>query len=162
VTDWGKQPIKFRVDVASMGKLGFDIVFSALSENDRKFCQEAVSNYNGFKDIIWQGDQYRLVNPHVNDMASMMYVSKDKTRAVMFSFFVSNRQRLTTDVEPIRMKGLDPAKKYTVEETNRYPGARTLPNGGKVYSGDFLMKAGINPGVSQNRTSVVILVSEVK
>ncbi len=26
VTDWGKQPIKFRVDVASMGKLGFDIV----------------------------------------------------------------------------------------------------------------------------------------
>jgi len=162
VTDWGKQPIKFRVDVASMGKLGFDIVFSALSENDRKFCQEAVGNYNGYKDIIWKGDQYRLVNPHDNDMASMMYVSKDKARAVMFSFFVSNRQRLTTDVEPIRLKGLDPAKKYKVEETNRYPGARTMPKSGNVYSGDFLMKAGINPGVSQNRTSVVLQLNEVK
>jgi alpha-galactosidase len=29
VTNWGKQPIKFRTDVAMMGKLGFDIVVSS-------------------------------------------------------------------------------------------------------------------------------------
>ncbi len=32
VTDWGKQPLKFKVDVASMGKLGFDIVAGKLDE----------------------------------------------------------------------------------------------------------------------------------
>ncbi len=42
VTDWGKQPIKFRVDVAMMGKLGFDIVVDHLPENDLKFCQTAI------------------------------------------------------------------------------------------------------------------------
>ena len=31
VTDWGKEPLKFRVDVAMMGKLGFDIVVNKLS-----------------------------------------------------------------------------------------------------------------------------------
>lgn len=31
VTDWGKEPLKFRVDVAMMGKLGFDIVIDKLS-----------------------------------------------------------------------------------------------------------------------------------
>ncbi len=48
VTNWGKQPMKFKVDVASMGKLGFDIVANKLSSTDLKFCQEAVQHYNGF------------------------------------------------------------------------------------------------------------------
>ncbi|MFD1002639.1 alpha-galactosidase, partial [Ohtaekwangia kribbensis] len=39
VTEWGKQPLKFRVDVAMMGKLGFDIVVHDLPEKDLKFCQ---------------------------------------------------------------------------------------------------------------------------
>ncbi|WP_225872310.1 alpha-galactosidase [Pedobacter frigidisoli] len=60
VTDWGKQPIKFRTDVAMMGKLGFDIVVSKLPENDLKFCQQAIRNYNDLKQTIWQGEQYRL------------------------------------------------------------------------------------------------------
>ncbi|WP_255430991.1 GH36 C-terminal domain-containing protein [Pedobacter sp. N36a] len=37
VTDWGKQPIKFRTDVVMMGKLGFDIVVSELAEKDLRF-----------------------------------------------------------------------------------------------------------------------------
>ena len=52
VTDWGKQPLKFRTDVASMGKLGFDIVASHLNENDMQFAKEAVKNYHSFKEIV--------------------------------------------------------------------------------------------------------------
>jgi alpha-galactosidase len=160
VTDWGKQPLKFRVDVASMGKLGFDIVASRLSEQDKQFAQEAVSNYHSFKDIVWHGDQYRLINPHEADIAALMYVHPEKSRAIVFNYLVNNRQKITATERPVVLKGLDPQKKYVVKEINLYPGTTSTIPAGKVYSGDFLMKVGINPDVTLRRTSVVLEVTE--
>lgn len=160
VTDWGKQSIKFKVDVASMGKLGFDIVASHLSEKDMQLAKEAVANYNSFKHVVWHGDQYRLVNPHKSDIASVMYVTSDKTRAIIFNYLVSNRQRLTENERPIKLNGLDPTKKYTIREINLYQGSKSPVNSAIVYSGDFLMNVGINPDVNQWRSSVVLEVRE--
>jgi alpha-galactosidase len=162
VTDWGKQPLKFRTDVASMGKLGFDIVASHLSESDSQFAKEAVSNYNSFKNIVWHGDLFRLVNPHEHPIAALMYVDPSKSKAVVFNYLVNNRQRLTETNKPVRLSGLDPSKKYTVKETNVYPGRKSPIDPMAIYSGDFLMKVGINPEVSLWRASVVLEVNEVK
>lgn len=162
VTDWGKQPLKFRVDVASMGKLGFDIVASKLNTEDKLFCKQAITNYNSFKDIVWHGDMYRLVNPHENDIAALMYVNQDKSKAVVFNYLVNNRFNITATERPVVFNGLDPNKKYTVKEINLYPGVSSTLTADKVYSGDFLMKAGINPNVTLKRTSVVLEVNEVK
>ena len=162
VTDWGKQPLKFRVDVASMGKLGFDIVVSHLSDKDRLFCKEAIKNYSSFKDIVWHGDMYRLVNPHENDISALMYVDKDKSKAVVFNYLVSNRFMLTATPLPVVLKGLDPNKKYAVKELNIYPGTKSTMSSENVFSGDFLMKVGINPNVNLQRTSVVLEITEVK
>ncbi|SCW84470.1 alpha-galactosidase [Mucilaginibacter sp. NFR10] len=156
VTDWGKQPIKFRVDVAMMGKMGFDIVIGKLSENDLSFCQSALKNYDGLKDVIWHGDQYRLASPWDNDAASIMYVNDDKSKAVMFNYLVNNRYGSGTKV-PVRLKGLDPNKKYRVKEINLYPGAGSvLGKEDLTFTGDFLMNVGINPGNSAYHTSVVL------
>lgn len=162
VTDWGKQPLKFRVDVASMGKLGFDIVASHLNENDMRFAKDAVSNYHSFKNIVWHGDLFRLVNPHDNPIAALMYVDQAKSKAIVFNYLVNNRQRLTETQKPIRLSGLDRDKKYNVKEINIYPGSKTLINSSAVYSGDFLMNVGINPDISLHRTSVVLEVNEIK
>lgn len=161
VTDWGKQPLKFRVDVASMGKLGFDIVAKNLNKEDRLFCKEAIKNYNSFKDIVWHGDLFRLVNPHENDIASLMYVNVEKTRAIVFNYLVNNRYSITATKRPVVLNGLDPNKKYTVRETNLYPGMETALTE-KVFTGDFLMKVGFNPNVTLKRTSVVLEINEVK
>lgn len=162
VTDWGKQPLKFRVDVASMGKLGFDIVVSHLSDNDKLFCKEAIKNYNGFKDIVWHGDMYRLVNPHENDISAVMYVDKDKSKAVVFNYLVNNRYMLTATALPVVLKGLDPNKKYAIKELNIYPGTSSSIDSNAAFSGDFLMKVGVNPSVNLKRTSVVLEITEVK
>ena len=162
VTDWGKQALKFRVDVASMGKLGFDIVAGELIEKDLEFAKQAVKNYNGFKDIVWHGDLFRLVNPHENNIASLMYVGTDKKKAIVFNYLVNNRQQIDTSVLPVKLDGLDANKKYEVKETNIYPGTRSPLTEGKIYPGDFLIKVGINPSVSLRRTSVVLEVNEVK
>lgn len=162
VTDWGKQPLKFRTDVASMGKLGFDIVASHLNENDMQFAKDAVNNYHSFKDIVWHGDLFRLVNPHNNAIAALMYVDPSKNKAVVFNYLVNNRQRLTEIQKPVRLAGLDPHKKYSIKEINVYPGRKSPFDSTSIYSGDFLMKVGLNPEVSLSRTSVILEVQTVR
>jgi len=161
VTNWGDQDLKFKVDVASMGKLGFDIVASELSEKEMEFCKLAVSSYHSFKHVVWHGDLYRLVNPHKNDYSSLMFVDAGKSRGIVFSFLVNNRYMMTATEEPIKLDGLDPQKKYRLKELNLYPGTRSRIDPDKSYSGDFLMKVGINPGLSLRRTSVLIELNEV-
>lgn len=162
VTDWGKQPLKFKVDVASMGKLGFDIVAGKLDEKDKIFCKQAITNYNSFKDIVWHGAMYRLVNPHENDIAALMYVNPDKSKAIVFNYLVNNRYAITATKRPVVLNGLNPKKKYTIKEINLYPGVTSSIASDKVYTGDFLMKAGFNPNVNLKRTSVLLEINEVQ
>ncbi len=162
VTNWGNQSIKYKVDVASMGKLGFDIVASELEKEDLLFCKEAIRNYHSFKDIVWNGELFRLMNPYHNESAALMYVNEDKSKAIMFNYLVNNRVSFHTNIEPVRLDGLDDNKQYRVKEINLYPGSKSSINSEKIYSGDFLMKIGINPNVNLRRTSVVLEVTEVK
>lgn len=159
VTDWGKQPIKFRTDVAMMGKLGFDIVVSKLAENELSYCQEAIKNYNAVKSIIWQGDQYRLANPREGSVASMLYLNEGKTAGVIFNYLVNNRYGEGSKF-PILLKGLAPSKKYKIKEINLFPGTKSTIDETKTYTGDFLMKIGFNPDINTNRTSVVLTLQE--
>jgi alpha-galactosidase len=161
VTDWGKQPLKFRTDVAMMGKLGFDIVVSKLSEQDLSYVHDALKNYDYLKEAIWHGDQYRLQSPWDNDAASIMYVNDAKSKAVVFNYLVNNRYNAGTKV-PIRLKGLDPQKKYKVKEINLYPGSNSTIGNDLTLTGDFLMTVGINPDVNSGRTSVVLQLDEIK
>ncbi|MBO9152208.1 alpha-galactosidase [Chitinophaga sp. GCM10012297] len=160
VTDWGKQPIKFRTDVAMMGKLGFDIVIKHLSDNDLKYVQQAVKTYNGIKQVIWQGDQYRLANPAEGSLASMQYVNAAKTSAVMFNFLVNNRYGQGSKF-PIRLKGLEAARHYRIRELNVYPGTSSTIDPSKTYTGEFLMTIGFNPDVNARRTSVILEIESV-
>ncbi len=161
VTDWGKQPIKFRTDVAMMGKLGFDIVVSELEEKELAFCQAAIKLYDGLKSTIWHGDQYRLANPTEGQVASMLYIDESKSNGVIFNYLVGNRYGDNSKL-PIPLKGLDANKKYSIKEVNLYPGTSSSIDSEKIYSGEFLMKIGFNPDVNANRTSVVLQLSEVE
>jgi alpha-galactosidase len=148
VTDWGKQSIKFRTDVAMMGKLGFDIVVSHLKDND-------------IKPIIWHGDQYRLANPREGSVAAMLYLNVEKTSGIIFNYLVNNRYDESSKM-PIKLKGLDASRRYVIKEINIYPGSNSTIDATKTYTGDFLMKIGFNPNVNSSRTSVVLQLDEIK
>jgi len=160
VTDWGKEPLKFRVDVAMMGKLGFDIVLNKLNPADLEFCKNSVRVYDGLKQLIWQGQQYRLLNPRESSVASIMYVDSAKTSAVVFNYLVNYRYDQGIK-NPVRLKGLDPVKRYKLTEVNLYPGKPSAISPQSVYSGDFLMKIGFNPYVDTDHSSVVVTLQAV-
>lgn len=162
VTDWSKASMKFRTDVAMMGKLGFDIVVSHLNEKDLKTAQTALETYNRTKDVIWHGDLYRLADPYAHPYASLMFSNPEKSHAIQFNYLVSNRYDSEFTKSPIKMQGLDGNKKYKLKEVNLADGARTPIDNQKVYSGDFLMNIGVNPVLTRGRPSVVIEIVEEK
>lgn len=139
VTTWNKTaPVKFRTDVAMMGKLGFDINLHDLSADDLKYCQNAIRHYNRLKPVILDGDQYRLVSPYSGNHASTMYVGKDKKSAVVFAFDIFPKHVEHNTL--VKLRGLNPAATYSVKEINR---ADTSDGEAKTYSGDYLMKVGL-------------------
>ena len=138
VTDWSKdKSLKYRIDVASMGKLGFDIRANELSEQDMRFVQQTIANYDDFKEIIWHGEMYRLASPYENDLASLMYVNEQKTEGVMFNYLTNWRFLSETSLRPILLQGLDKNKTYKLTEINLYDGAYTSVDSQKKYSGEF-------------------------
>lgn len=144
VTSWNKDAsVKFRTDVASMCKLGFDIGLKELSAEELQFCQEAVSNWKRLAPAIMDGEQYRLVSPYETNHMAVNYVAAGKSKAVLFAYDIY--PRFQAKLIPVRMQGLDPVKMYKVEEINLMPGLHSdLEENGKTFSGDYLMKVGLN------------------
>ena len=143
VTTWNKStPVKFRTNVAMMGKLGFDLKLDDLTKDEAEYCKRAIRNYNALKPIILEGDQYRLVSPYSGQHSSTMYVGKHDGNAVVFTFDVYPRYRQSihkSDAQ-LKMKGLNPAATYSVTEIDRTDGQdRELGE----YSGDYLMTVGL-------------------
>ena len=158
VTNWSNKPLKYRIDVASMGKLGFDIRVNELSEDDLAFAKQTVKNYDNFKEIVWHGDMYRLVSPYEADLASLMYVLPDKSRGVMFNYLTNWRYVADAFTRPVKLKGLDPNRNYRIREINLTKNQNSPLDSSRSYSGEFLMKVGFNPQVNLNRSSVVIMI----
>jgi alpha-galactosidase len=161
VTDWGKQPLKFRTDVAMMGKLGFDIVVSRLSESDLSYARQAVESYRKLAPAIWWGDQYRLSDPQRDQVASVLYVDSVKSSAVLFNYLVNYRYDAGSRL-PVLLKGLDATRRYRIREINLYPGTSSSLHFDGTYSGEYLMRVGIDPQVNSHRSSVVIELKEDK
>ena len=144
VTSWNrKASIKFRTDVASMCKLGFDLGLKELSADELLYCQQAVANWKRLQSVILDGDQYRLVSPYESNHMAVNYVNADGDKAVLFAYDIYPRYQ--EKLLPVKLQGLDPHKFYRIEEINLMPGvASALPTNGKVLSGDYLMKVGLD------------------
>jgi len=158
VTSWGKQPIKFRTDVAMMCKLGFDIRINEMNDAEQEYCRNAVKNFKRLENVILDGDLYRLVSPYETDHAVVMYVNENRSKSVVFAFDI--HPRYAENVKPVRLEGLDPAARYEVKEINQMPGT-----GGNqssyVFSGDFLMKAGLDILSSRHTSSRILELTKV-
>lgn len=154
VTSSGNYSIKFKLDVAMMGKLGFDMRINDLKPEEIAFIQKAVKTYNHIAPVIWYGDLYRLLSPYKNSRAALMYVAENKQRAVVFTYLL--HQKLGDNYTPIHLQGLDADKMYKVEEINLPEGQKSrCPESGKILSGDYLMNEGIQSPLHGDGSSAV-------
>ncbi len=133
--------LKYRCDVAMSGRLGMEIQPKNMTDDEKAFCRQVITDYKRVRPVIQFGDLYRLHSPYAGDnLASLMYVSKDKQQAVFFWWKLETLKN--QHVPRIKMAGLNPDKYYTVRELNRIDN-KPLPCEGKSYSGAFLMQTGL-------------------
>ena len=159
VTSWNKNTtVKFRTDVASMCKLGFDLGLKELSQDELTYCRQAVANFKRLKPAILDGDLYRLASPYDSNHMSVMHVAKDKNKAVLYTYDI--HPRFGEKLLPVKLQGLIPDKIYKVEEINLMPETKSaLSANGNIYSGDYLMKVGLDALTTNQTFSRVIEIS---
>lgn len=134
-------PMKYRIDVAMSGRLGMEIQPKNMTPEEISLCRNAIEEYKMIRPVVQFGDIYRLVSPYDGlDMASMMYCSPDKEKAVFYWWKLETFRG--QHLPKVRMAGLDPDKNYKVHELNRIDNS-PLPYEGKVFSGRFLMENGL-------------------
>ena len=157
ITSMGKgQSLKFRTDVAMAGRLGYDIRVNEFTPQEMQFSQEAIKTYKRISEVIWQGDLYRIISPYDEPRAVTMYVSENKSKAVLFNYNLNIRRK---DIfTRVQLQGLDAQKKYRIKEINLFPGTKAAnPDNDKVFTGEYLMNIGLNltPGKVTSLTSNV-------
>ena len=148
--------LKFRCDVAMSGRLGMEIQPKNMTDEEKAICRQAISDYKMVRPVVQFGDLYRLYSPYRNyaspygnkgNLASLMYVSEDKQKAV---FYWYKLECFKDEHFPrVKMQGLNPSKMYKVHELNRID-KDPLYCEGKSYSGQYLMDNGLEVPYSYN------------
>lgn len=117
-------------NVALWGSFGYELDPDKLTEEEKAEIKEQVKAYHKYYDVIHYGELYRLITPFENDFrASWEFVSESKEEALVT---VVNMRKPYDDFFILRLKGLEKDRMYEIEET------------GDVYSGAYLMNAGLN------------------
>lgn len=135
-------PIKFRCDVAMSGRLGMELQPSKMTEGERKQCTTAISDYKKLRPVVQLGNLYRLVSPYDHQgLASLMYVSDAKDKAVLFVYKTENF--LNQPQPRIVLDGLDPDATYTLHECDVKAGEKPCRLDGISVSGRILTEVGL-------------------
>ena len=135
--------IKFRFDVASMCRLGMEMVPAKLNAAEREYAKRAIAEYKTIRPVVQQGDLYRLISPYEGDknFTSLMYVSEAKEKAVLFAYRHIMHEAMSDVI--IRLQGLKADAKYRIREVAPEVEGKPVTISGKVISGRVLMQEGI-------------------
>jgi alpha-galactosidase len=151
VTPSGNRSMHFGCAVAMSVRFGMDLDLTKLSPADKAVCAGAIKAYKSIRDVTQLGDLYRLESPYESIRCALNYVSTDRQRAVLFVF-----QMKDGAASPVRPLGLALQKQYTIHELNPLPNRSALPQEGKSFSGEELMRDGITPSRSKAAEACVV------
>lgn len=145
-------PLKFRFDVAMTGRLGLELQPKDLDSEEKTFAASAISDYKKIRETIQHGDLHRLYSPYdEHGWSGQMCLSPDQSEAVVFIFSLTHHNR--GDLPVIKLKGLDPGASYNVTELNK--NNESFWGNNREFTGDYLMKTGMNVNVSNRYESAV-------
>ncbi len=123
-------------NVALWGTFGYELDPNILTEEDRQIVKQQVADYHRYYDLIHGGDLYRLIYPDstvcnnsLSSRCAWQIVAPDKSEALVTVVVLRN---ILDARFVLKLKGLDPAKKYRIGDMDL------------VLSGALLMKGGLN------------------
>lgn len=144
-----RTPLATRGVVAMAGSFGYEMDLNLLTEDEKEAVKAQVEDYKKYYDLIHNGDYYRLTSPQGDSgFTAWQFVSGDKTRTLL-NLVITHVRANAPDLW-FKLRGLDPEKRYRLEEN------------GRIYSGSALMNAGISiPMIMGDYPAVQIVLTEV-
>jgi alpha-galactosidase len=133
-----------KAEIALFGSYGFELDPRKLSEKDIEEIKSVNIIYKKYRDVILNGDMYRLSSPYDGKAFAINMVDKNKEKAV---FLMVNLLKKTRAYRFVKLRGLAANKHYLNNWDN------------KAYSGDYYMKVGINlsEGLGEFESRLIVL-----
>jgi alpha-galactosidase len=123
-------PLSFRGHVAMAGNFGYELDVTQMSLEEKEKVKEQIAIYKEIRPVVQFGDFYRLLSPFEDKFTSWMYVTEDKSEAVVFFYKI-----LATPNAPLirfTLEGLNPEYHYSVSGYD------------SIISGEQMMNFGLN------------------
>jgi alpha-galactosidase len=141
-------PITYRFHSAMMGSLGIGVNVTEWSEKEMDEARNLIEKYKQIRDIIQQGDQYRLLSPRAGDTTAVQYVNADRSRSVIF--VLRNPHQFGNLAPTVYPRGLGEETVYRVSGTE------------DLRSGRSLMGRGMEVALEGDLSSTLIELSDVR
>lgn len=122
-------PLKMRGDVAMSGNLGYELDLTKFTEEEKGIVREQIAVYKELRNLILQGDLYRLQSPFEGSDAAWMIVAKEKEE--FFAAYFQIQAKVNPGISRIKFRGLKPEAFYEDVATE------------EIYGGDELMQIGL-------------------
>jgi alpha-galactosidase len=109
-------PLEFRFHVSMCGSLGVGGNLLEWSSAERSLAADCIHLYKEIRPVIQYGDQYRLRSPQQGPFSAVQYVSKDRSKGLLFVFrvHIPDFARLVK-LPPVYLRGLDPEAQYRID-----------------------------------------------
>lgn len=140
-------PLQFRAHVAMMGgSFGFELDPAKLPADEKALVSDLIALAEKVNPIVIQGDQWRLNLPEESNWPAALFLSEDGSQGVLFYFQV--RATVNQPTPYLRLQGLDPTARYTLD-------------GNVTYSGATLMRTGLQYKFQGEYDSKVVFIEKV-
>jgi alpha-galactosidase len=141
-------PVRFRFHVAMAGVLAIGGDLPEWSEADLAEATRWTALYKRIRPTVQHGRQFRLLPPGGPGPSAVQYVAPDGDETAVFIYRPA--PAFGRKLDPVRLRGLDPAARYRDEET------------GAEYDGAVLMHRGIAPDLPPgDYASAVVILTRV-
>lgn len=124
-------PLETRGNVAMFGTFGYELDLCRLTPEERQDIKKQIAFVKKHRELVQNGNFYRILSPFKNQNAAWMVVSADKRQALLGFYRIWNVPN--DGWQNIRMLGLKEDGKYVID------GDTSIS-----YSGSELMNVGMN------------------
>ncbi|MFC5448883.1 alpha-galactosidase [Paenibacillus aestuarii] len=126
--------LAMRGHVAMSGNLGYELDLTSFTDQERELVKQQITLYKELRSLIQFGDLYRLLSPFEGNETAWMFLSQDRSEALVAYFQVLAEPN--PPLRKLRLRGLDETADYQVWDAD-------AEEASKVCGGDELMGIGL-------------------
>lgn len=131
--------LKFRFDVAMAGRLGFELDPRRLSREEATEIRQRLQLYRQLAPLTQLGDVYRLISPYESPDCALLYT--DGRQALLLAY--TTERLFTNQCTRIPLRGIEPTRRYRIEELMPDQTGNHCPANGTTISGKELIDNGL-------------------